>query len=164
MCFKMCLDRKCGVSQGRAGTSVSVTIRVPALELFVNNAISSADRVTTLLLDVCVCVCVCVCVFSSIILYRSLSQPTAPNSNCMKMVLFVVSPPTLGEGGSKRPAETMKLWLTLYANIYCINKKGDSCHLGQSHQWNSVELFVISQQFASCFSNDLGMVQLGDGI
>ncbi len=35
MCFKMCLDRKCGVSQGRAGTSISETIRVPASELLV---------------------------------------------------------------------------------------------------------------------------------
>ncbi len=35
MCFKMCLDRKCGVCQGRAGTFVSATIRVPASELLV---------------------------------------------------------------------------------------------------------------------------------
>ncbi len=37
MCFKMCLDRKCGVSQGRAGTSISATIRDPASELLVCN-------------------------------------------------------------------------------------------------------------------------------
>ncbi len=42
----MCLDRKCGVSQGRAGTSVSATIRVPASELLV---VSSSERKLTTL-------------------------------------------------------------------------------------------------------------------
>ncbi len=36
--MRQCLYRKCGVSQGRAGTvSVSATIRVPASELLVQN-------------------------------------------------------------------------------------------------------------------------------
>ncbi len=52
MCFKMYLDRKCGVSQGRAGTSISATIRVPASELLVVIVSTPPPRVTQHVLQV----------------------------------------------------------------------------------------------------------------